>query len=143
MDATRVLDQLRDLGLRITEPRRAVVEAICSRQTAFSADEVYDALRAAGSSTGRATVFRTLDLLVGLRFLGRVHRPDGSHGYILREPGHRHHLVCSCCGAVVEFQDCNVASLAAELASRTQFRIEDHWLEFFGLCARCQRDAAD
>src|SRR5690606_25728686 len=144
VDAAHVLESLRDVGLRITGPRREVVEAICAREMPFSADEVYDELRAAGSSTGRATVFRTLDLLVGLRLLGRVHRPDGSHGYVLREPGHRHHLVCSTCGTVVEFQDCNVAALADELADRTRFRIEGHWLEFFGVCADCQsRDAAD
>ena len=67
VDAAHVLESLRDVGLRITGPRREVVEAICAREMPFSADEVYDELRAAGSSTGRATVFRTLDLLVGLR----------------------------------------------------------------------------
>lgn len=142
VDKRRVLESLRDVGLRVTGPRREVVRAICQREGPFSADEVYEELRSSGSRTGRATVFRTIDLLVGLRVLGRIHRPDGTHGYVLHEPGHRHHLVCSTCGTVVEFQGCNVEPLANELADRTQFRIEGHWLEFFGVCATCQ-DSAD
>lgn len=138
IDPVAVLGGLRDAGLRITEPRREVVEAVCRWSAPFSADDVYAALHAAGSPTGRATVFRTIDLLVGLRFIGKIHRVDGSHGYVLRDPGHSHHLVCSSCGNVVEFHDCNVADLAKELAERTHFRIEGHWLEFFGLCADCQ-----
>lgn len=141
VNETRVLEHLRELGLRITGPRQEVVQAIARRTEPFSADDLYAELRAGGSGTGRATVFRTLDLLVGLRILGRVHRPDGSHGYVVREPGHRHHLICSSCGTVVEFQGCNVADLVDDLADRTQFRIDGHWLEFFGLCVRCQHAA--
>lgn len=134
-----ILDRLREAGLRVTDPRREVVEAICQRSAPFSADEIYTSLHSSGSSTGRATVFRTIDLLVGLRFLGKIYRIDGSHGYVTRAPGHSHHLVCSSCGNVIEFEDCNVADLAKDLADRTHFRIDGHWLEFFGLCSDCQR----
>ncbi len=135
---SRTLDRLRDLGLRITEPRREVVQAVCQEPGPFTAEELFDHLRLSGSSVGRATVFRTLDLLAGLRVLDRVHQPDGHHGYVLIGPGHRHHLVCSECGSVVEFQGCNVDKFVGELASQTDFRIEGHWLEIFGICATCQ-----
>lgn len=141
IDQAHVLESLQSAGLRITAPRREVVEMVCQQDGPFSADDLYERLRAAGSSTGRATVFRTLDLLVGLHLLGRIHRPDGTHGYVLHEPGHRHHLVCSTCGAVVEFQGCNVEALVDELVDQTRFRIEGHWLEFFGVCVGCQEAA--
>src|SRR5919199_6129050 len=134
----RALDRLRDLGLRIIEPRREVIQAVCRETGPFTAEGLYDHLRLEGSSVGRATVFRTLDLLAGLRVLDRVHQPDGHHGYVLTGPGHRHHLVCSGCGSVMEFQGCNVDKFADELAAQTDFRIEGHWLEIFGVCATCQ-----
>jgi Fur family ferric uptake transcriptional regulator len=39
----------------------------------------------------------------------------------------------------VQFEDCTVEPLLAELSDRTQFSISGHWLEVFGLCAACQR----
>lgn len=132
------LNQLKRTGLRITDPRIEVVEEIHSRRGLFTGEQLYDDLRQRGSGVGRATVFRTIDVLVELEILDRVHQPDGAHGYILRGPGHRHHLVCSECGDVVEFQGCNVDELIENLASETSFRIEGHWLEIFGTCGRCQ-----
>jgi Fur family ferric uptake transcriptional regulator len=72
--------------------------------------------------------------------LDRLHRPDGCHSYVVARPGdqHHHHLICSACGEVVQFEDCTVEPLLAELSSRTHFSISGHWLEVFGLCAACQ-----
>ncbi|HUZ02332.1 MAG TPA: Fur family transcriptional regulator [Thermomicrobiaceae bacterium] len=138
-----VLAALRAYGIRVTQPRRTVVAEVCRRAGVFSADDVYHALERAGAGVGRATVFRTLDVLVGAEALGRVHRPDGAHGYVLHHPGHRHHVTCSSCGAVAEFEGCDLGALAEDLARRTHFRIEGHWLEFFGCCPDCQRAGAD
>jgi len=38
----------------------------------------------------------------------------------------------------VEFTDCDLADLPQRLAQRTHFRIENHWLQFTGLCEACQ-----
>lgn len=134
----RIIDRLADQGFRVTAPRRKVVQAACQRTDPFSAEDLYQELRRADSGVGRATVFRTLDLLVSLRLFDRVHRPDGSHSYVAGSSGHRHHLICSTCGTVVEFHDCNVSDLVSDLAARTHFRVDGHWLEFYGVCQRCQ-----
>lgn len=134
-----ILNQLSATGLRITKPRKEVVEEIHGREGMFSGERLYEDLKARGSSVGRATVFRTIDVLVEIGALERVHQPDGSHGYVLRGPGHRHLLVCSACGDVVEFQGCNVDELIDDLSTQTNFKIEGHWLEIFGTCDRCQQ----
>jgi Fur family transcriptional regulator, ferric uptake regulator len=133
------LQQLKQTGLRVTDPRVEVVEEIHARGGMFTGEQLYEDLRGRGSGVGRATVFRTIDVLVDLEILDRVHQPDGAHGYVLRGPGHRHHMVCSACGDVIEFQGCNVHELIDELASQTNFRIEGHWLEIFGTCGHCQK----
>jgi Fur family transcriptional regulator, ferric uptake regulator len=141
-DIDTILDQLKSTGLRITRPRREVVREIKSHSGVFSGDGLYEQLQRRGSGVGRATVFRTIDVLVELQILERVHQPDGSHGYVLRSPGHRHHLVCSDCGVVVEFQGCNLNELMDDLAGRTNFSIKGHWLEVFGTCEDCQQAAS-
>jgi Fur family ferric uptake transcriptional regulator len=141
LDADHLLDHLAARGYRMTGPRRQIVATLVERGS-MTAQELYDTLRQAGSGIGRATVFRTLELLSQLGAVERVHRPDGCHSYVPARPGHHHHLICSDCGTVLEFSDCQLDGLLAGLAERTAFRIDGHWLEVFGLCQDCQTTAA-
>ena len=140
-DSNQTLQLLQQRGHRVTGPRRRVVEAAEKQSGPFTADELLQRLQDAGPGVGRATVFRTLDLLAQNAVLDRLHRPDGCHSYVVAAPGnqHHHHLICSACGIVVQFEECTVEPLLAELSDRTQFSISGHWLEVFGLCVACQR----
>ena len=135
-----ILERLSEQGFRVTGPRRTVLDAIGEREGSFSADDLLQHLETRGKSVGRATVFRTLDLLVQQGVLDRLHRPDGCHTYVQCEIGaaHHHHLVCSDCGVVVEFEECTVQPLLEDLERRTEFTISGHWLEVFGQCAKCR-----
>lgn len=132
---------LQKSGYRITGPRRSVIDAVQRTKRAFSADELLGELQVADSGVGRATVFRTLDVLVQHGLLDRLHRPDGCHSYVRCDESdrHHHHLICSSCGVVVQFEDCTVEPLLRELSQRTNFQISGHWLEVFGQCSVCQR----
>jgi Fur family ferric uptake transcriptional regulator len=127
-------------GQRMTEPRRQVVEAAQKRDGPFTADDLLQELRDSGADVGRATIFRTLDLLVQHGVLDRLHQPQGCHRYVvaLDAERHHHHLICSDCGTVVQFEECNVGPLLTELGRQNGFRISGHWLEVFGTCAACQ-----
>jgi Fe2+ or Zn2+ uptake regulation protein len=46
--------------------------------------------------------------------------------------------VCSSCGAVVDFTDCDLSKLEKQLSRNTGFEMEGHLLEFYGRCQRCQ-----
>jgi Fur family ferric uptake transcriptional regulator len=64
---------------------------------------------------------------------------DGSLRYRLsRRPAHHHHLVCTVCGDVEDFADCDLAALSKELTRRTAYEIRGHWLEMYGLCPSCR-----
>lgn len=136
----RILESLSARGYRVTGPRRLVLDAIGERNGSFSAEDLLQQLDQSERNVGRATVFRTLDLLVQHGVLDRLHRPDGCHTYVQCEIGarHHHHLVCSNCGKVVEFEDCTVQPLLDVLEKRTDFTISGHWLEVFGECADCR-----
>jgi Fur family ferric uptake transcriptional regulator len=137
IDPALVLERLVAQGHRVTRPRREILNQL-TEQGGTTAQALFETLRATGSGIGRATVFRTLDLLSAMGVVERIHRPDGCHTYVLAQPGHRHHLVCSDCGTVVEFSECALEESLATLARRTAFRISGHWLEVVGLCGTCQ-----
>lgn len=148
--AEQVLSDLSAKGHRVTAPRRTIIEQISRYSQPFSAEQLWldiggDARTGAGP-IGRATIYRTVDLLVEENWLARVHwsssketAAEGEHSYVPAEPGHHHHLVCKACGTVVAFEGCDLDELLGGLARRLNFRVDGHWLEAFGLCQACQR----
>ena len=134
----RVVSNLADEGHRLTGPRRAILEHVLRYNAPFTAEELIADLQREHAQIGRATVYRTLELLHSQQWLSLVHRPEGEHGYVVAEPGHQHHLVCRSCGSVVAFEGCEIDTLLGGLAERLNFRIEGHWLEAFGICRECQ-----
>ncbi|MBC8161977.1 MAG: transcriptional repressor [Roseiflexaceae bacterium] len=149
----RVLASLSDRGHRVTGPRRALLERITRYAQPFTAEQLWLDVAAVpaedSGQIGRATVYRTIELLVEQNWLARVHwsrqketAAEGEHAYVLAEQGHQHHLVCSTCGAVITFEGCDIDALLGGLAKRLNFRIDGHWLEAHGMCQQCQRRSA-
>ena len=125
-------------GYRITVPRRAVLDAVLDRTRPFTAEQIVAALKRTDPALGRATVYRTLEILASVDVLTRFLQADGHPAYIVGLPGHRHHLVCSDCGAVVAFTRCPVDDLVRDLTRDTDFAIDGHLLEVFGRCPDCR-----
>jgi len=124
----------------MTSPRRAVVDAVLGRGRPFTAEQIVAELRDQAPGIGRATVYRTLEILASIDVLTRFLQADGRPAYIVGVPGHRHHLVCSNCGAVVAFTRCPVDDLVRDLTRDTDFAIQGHLLEVFGVCPDCRNE---
>jgi Fur family transcriptional regulator, ferric uptake regulator len=134
-----VVDELSNERHRITEPRKDLLRRIAAYSRPFTAEQVYADTQDAGKTIGRATVYRTLELLLSRRWLARIHREDGEHAYVVTDGGHEHHLVCTICGTAIAFEGCDFDAMLGGLAQRLGFQIEGHWVEAFGRCQRCQR----
>ncbi|MFL5778790.1 MAG: Fur family transcriptional regulator [Chloroflexota bacterium] len=128
-------------GERITAPRRAVVELIEARSGHFTAADLVADARRHRLSVGRATIFRTLDLLTSLAVIERLDLPSGDHAYVGCERAHHHHVVCARCGRATDVDDSGLRGIVQDIARRTGYRIETHRLELFGLCPACQAAA--
>lgn len=122
-------------GYRMTGPRRLVVTTVLGKRRPFTAEQLVSEL----PGIGRATIYRTLEILASVDLLTRLLQPGGHPAYVVGAPGHRHHLVCSDCGAVVAFTQCPVDELVRELTRDTAFSISGHHLEVFGICPACQQ----
>jgi Fur family ferric uptake transcriptional regulator len=129
-----VVERLELRGHRVTAARRRVIQALLDAANHFTIEDVLRAV----PDVGRATVFRTMKVLLDLNVVCRVLMEDGNIEYRLSSRGHHHHLVCRSCGRVEDFSKCDVASLVEELARKTEYEIEGHWLEVYGTCASCR-----
>jgi Fur family transcriptional regulator, ferric uptake regulator len=137
-DAETIVNALDDAGYRLTEPRRALAGLIGSRDGHFTADELVTVSRTRRLGVGRATVFRSLDILTELGVIERLDLPSGEHAFVACEPSHHHHVVCSRCGRSTDVGDSGIARVLEEVGRRSGYRIERHRLELFGMCPSCQ-----
>ena len=129
-----MLERLEGRGDRITAPRMAVIGVVASLSGHFTAEELAAKVR----GVGRATVFRTLKLLVDEGLVCRVLLDDSRLHYRVSRHAHHHHLVCTRCGAIEDFTTCDISDLIGALGGRTGFQIDSHWLELYGRCRACQ-----
>jgi Fur family ferric uptake transcriptional regulator len=129
-----VIERLEMRGHRVTETRRRIIRALLDASNHFTIEDVLHSV----PDVGRATVFRTMKMLLDLNVVCRVLMEDGNIQYRLSSRGHHHHLVCRSCGRVEDFAKCDVAALVEELARKTEYQIEGHWLEVYGTCASCR-----
>jgi Fur family transcriptional regulator, ferric uptake regulator len=134
--STRFARTVQSAGFKLTPPRQAVLEALESGDGHMTPAEVLERAQAIYPGLGRATVYRTLELLTSLGVVRPIFLGERGVCLTLAEGGH-HHLVCSDCGAVIEFDECAVGELEQELAQRLNFQIRGHLLEFYGLCEQC------
>ena len=137
MDTESIVRALDRAGYRLTEPRRSLAALIASRDGHFTAGELVDDARSRRLGVGRATVFRTLEVLEDLGAVERLDLPNGDHAYVVCERAHHHHVVCSRCGRTSEIDDTGLRVVVSEIARRTGYRVDDHRLELFGLCPAC------
>jgi Fur family ferric uptake transcriptional regulator len=134
---TPIVTALDRAGYRLTEPRRALASVIADQTGHFTAAELVAAAQSRRLGVGRATVFRTLEVLEALGVIERLDLPTGEHAYVGCEPAHHHHVVCSRCGRTAEIRDANLQGVVERVARQTGYRVDEHRLELFGVCPTC------
>ena len=133
-----LLDALGEKGYRDTAPRRAIVQAVAQTEKHFSAED----LRAQLPEVGRATIYRSLKLLLDAGVVCRVLLEDGNLHYQLSHRGHHHHLLCVECGGSEDLTGCDIEDQLKTVAAAHQFQVSGHWLEIYGRCLNCAVPAA-
>ena len=140
-----ILERLDQEGYRLTGQRRMVLEEIVNYTAPFTSADLLEAMHRRSPDMGRATVFRTLDLLTRVGVVQRIHTDaEGGrcHAYMACDSSHHHHLICNSCGKVADFtEDRELDTLVSEIERRTAFRVEGHRLELLGTCPECQQDS--
>ncbi len=139
----RLLRTLADAGYSSTRPRRAVVDVVAEEPGGLSAADILERARRAYPGLGLVTVYRTLEILSSLGLVRRIHMDDGCHTYALAQCSHGHHIICERCHRAIEFEGCELRDLEDNVALQTGFQVTDHWLEMFGVCPNCQRQAGE
>lgn len=131
-------EDIRHAGLSATRQRVALLRVLRTLKGPAGVEVLAKKLARQMNAT---TVYRALDQLVGAGLVRRIELGDNYARYEATSVTHHHHLVCRSCRKIEDVTICVPAGLTGRvLASATGFTsVEDHSLEFFGICTSCSR----
>jgi Fur family transcriptional regulator, ferric uptake regulator len=135
----KITTELRRNGYKLTSQRQAVIDTIITSQDLLTPASIFEKVNREHPDIGLVTVYRTLEILSRLKLICELHNGENCPSYAASNPEHHHHLICSGCGKVVDFTGHDLKPLEDRLARESGFRIQDHVLEFTGVCSMCQR----
>ena len=126
-------------GLKRGGARERVVALLAGKPCALTAVEIEQELRRQGRLTGRASIYRVLELLVEHGLVERVELGDGQARFERVHPdgAHHHHLVCERCGRLIAFDDPGLERAIDRLGERLGVRVESHDVLLRGACKKC------
>ena len=140
MEKTLFGNYLGEKGLRLTKERDAVLGQVFAFHGHFGPEELYDRIRQAGIKASRASVYRTLNLLVSCGLVERVTQ-SGKGNVYEHTYGHRHHdhMICTGCGTFIEFYSPELEKLQQLICKKQRFLGTSHTLEIRGVCSLCRK----
>ena len=128
---------VREMGLKVTQQRLAILEALAVGRAHVTAQEVYEVVDATHPEIGFATVYRFLKKLTQHNFVTEVRMGGLPARYELTPKRHHDHLTCTRCGKIVEFENSQIEALQGAVAKKYGFTLTDHVLELYGICSQC------
>jgi len=126
-------------NLKSTSQRDTILDVFVEAGRHLSAEELYARVKKSHPGIGYATVYRTLKLLAEAGLAQERRFEDGFTRYEhASRDAHHDHLICTRCGAIIEFENESIEALQQDVARKNRFKVLSHKLELYGLCAGCQ-----
>ena len=133
---------LRQRDLKFTPERQTILQATLGNDEHFEAEDLLLQLRQQGIRVGKATIYRTLPLLVDCGILRRIFFGDNrAHYEHSIGPTQHDHMICTSCGRIIEFDSTDVLELREQLARRLGFQAGSHRFQIAGMCGQCSNTA--
>lgn len=129
----------RQKGLPVTMQRRVILEAVLQRNDHPTADQIYEAVQGRIPQLSRTTVYRTLDTLLELGVIRRVHL-TGATTRFDGKIGRHHHLVCVHCSKIIDIEDEGLNQMPLPRQKLQGFEVDDFSVQVWGTCADCQKN---
>lgn len=131
---------IRQMGLKVTQQRLAILESLSGGRAHVTAQEVFETVNHRYPEIGFATVYRFLRKMAEQNMVTEVRMGGLPARYELTPRRHHDHLTCTKCGQIVEFESPSIEMLQEQVAKAHNFRLTHHVLELYGECPRCQSE---
>jgi Fur family ferric uptake transcriptional regulator len=136
---THFEDYLRAQDLKLTEQRFEILDRVSTIGRHFTADDLVDEFRRRKAGPSKSTIYRTLTLLTECNILEEhkfANNPSSVYELAWGRD-HHDHLICTTCGAIIEFFDEKLENVQDSAAETLGFEPLSHSLKIYGTCAAC------
>ncbi|MGO9515588.1 MAG: Fur family transcriptional regulator [Candidatus Korobacteraceae bacterium] len=131
---------LKRVGLKHTGQRDTILRAFLDTRDHLSTDELYRLVKKKDERIGFTTVYRTLKLLAECGLASEVAFDDGVSRYEQQyQRRTHHHMVCTECGASVEFFARGIERIEQEIGRKNKYLPTRHTFQIYGICEKCQK----
>ena len=128
---------LKEKGLRLTQPRRVILDYIHDKGDHLTAEEIINYVHGQFPRINKSTIYRTLELLEKNDCVFKSESNDRII-YHHAEEGHRHYLVCCKCGQAVDYEEDIFTPVERFLMEKHGFQIDFKHIVMNGLCQYCR-----
>ena len=139
--ATNLSERLASRGWRITPQRRSVLRALEGEHVHLSAEQILANARRVVPEVSLATVYNTLNELVGMGEITEVRLSNGTTRYDPKIGPDHHHLVCDECGLIFDVEPLGVDGLVLPPVQSYGMSVESVEVVFRGRCSNCAEHA--
>jgi len=127
-------------GLNLTRQREEILQCLLKADRHLGVEEIYQMVRKNDPTIGRATVFRTVQLLKEFGLVTEVSSANGQSRFELKaDRPHHDHMICVECGRIIEFQSPMMEHFQDGAIRRHGFVALWHRHEIFGRCRDCAK----
>lgn len=131
---------LKSKELKYTSERKLILEAIFFFHKHFDVEELFERLRKQGDDVSRATIYRTIPLLLQSGLIAETFRCQNKVSYEnIFNKRHHDHLLCIKCGKIIEFYNRKIEELQEEVCREYNFVPVEHRLGIKGYCKDCYK----
>ena len=127
-----LFEALKKEGLRFTEQRKSIWDEITSSDDHREAEDIFLSLRKKNINVSRATVYRTIDVLVKNNLVRKLDIGDAPSKYENKIDSHHHdHMICLETGDIIEFYNEELENLQDEIAKKHGYKVIRHVHQLF------------
>jgi Fur family ferric uptake transcriptional regulator len=143
MDMKNLIEDFKNFikkkGLKYTSEREEVLREILEVEDHFDVDTLYFRLKNKNSKISKASIYRTLPLLIEAGYIQEVYKQAGHSYYEVTFNKLPHlHFICISCGRVDEVMDPRLNQLIKEHEQEKNYKLLSYHLEIFGVCSNCK-----
>ena len=138
LDSSQLKRIIRNMNLKVTNQRMAILKSLNSGRAHVTAQEVFEEVIKDHPEIGFATVYRFLRKLTEHEFVTEVRMGGLPARYELTPKKHHDHLTCVKCSKIVEFENLEIEKLQVQVAEENGFHLTSHVLELYGVCSQCR-----
>ncbi|MCK5520654.1 MAG: transcriptional repressor [Candidatus Marinimicrobia bacterium] len=134
-----MLNALKQSKLRITGQRKEILKFIIENRKHLDADVILHELEKQTIKISRATIYRTLDVLLQHQIIDKYDFGDGKACYEISSGDEHHdHLVCIECKKIIEFKSKASEIIVTDICKEHHFTHMNHFMQIYGICSKCR-----